>query len=447
LSGTTAAAHADNAVIKVSRMQADGDDLRVIVDGAERDRWLSGINTSTTKVWANLSLSPRIELSLSGAIAGSGAVTTLAFKKTGGWKSVIKRLPSRGELVIGSEVFSWTSKSEGDIAVSGVTRAIHGSSMASHADGDVCKWLEHDVWLVYGDPTLGAPVVDDTQKPMVDLTSTNASHVYTSMADLTGRRSGAWAASVLGRRGSESTTYTGDHEADADPATEMGMSIRSWLSGSRWQDENAELMWQIKVTQGVTTVSMTGEKFRSSSSWPGIAALEVSRDGRRWATVWNEATPSALNTWEAVTHSTVSLGATYSMLRFRLKGGIGAGSSYRASFEVNDVTLALDAAGVPVIAPGAEQSAVDLDLKVTNQTSGEVFALRRQVNLNDQLEVDCAKRMVTNLANNVRGPLVDRPDGQTEWLRLLPGVTNTIKVEDTGLSGVDVTALYEDRNL
>ena len=46
------------ALVSGSKMQADGDDLRVWVNGIEVDRWLQDINNATTQVWVNLDWEP-----------------------------------------------------------------------------------------------------------------------------------------------------------------------------------------------------------------------------------------------------------------------------------------------------------------------------------------------------------------------------------------------------
>ena len=85
-------------------MQADGDDLRVWVNGIEVDRWLQDIDTATTQVWVNLDWQPLEEGSLATAVAATGAITTLDLNED------ISGFPSNGVLIVGSEAFVYTGK-------------------------------------------------------------------------------------------------------------------------------------------------------------------------------------------------------------------------------------------------------------------------------------------------------------------------------------------------
>lgn len=50
------------ALVAAGKMQADGSDLVVRVEGKEVSRWLAGMNTPSTKVWINLHLSSKAPL-------------------------------------------------------------------------------------------------------------------------------------------------------------------------------------------------------------------------------------------------------------------------------------------------------------------------------------------------------------------------------------------------
>jgi len=68
-------------LVTAGKMQSDGSDLAVKVDGNFTDRYLYGINTSATKVWINLDLRPGIEFTLLAAILSGDTVTELQAEK------------------------------------------------------------------------------------------------------------------------------------------------------------------------------------------------------------------------------------------------------------------------------------------------------------------------------------------------------------------------------
>jgi hypothetical protein len=54
----------DTDALTTAKMQADGDDFLIWMDGSFSDRWLDGMDTATTQAWVNFSLAPRKEITL-----------------------------------------------------------------------------------------------------------------------------------------------------------------------------------------------------------------------------------------------------------------------------------------------------------------------------------------------------------------------------------------------
>lgn len=452
INGTTAATHADNAVIKNSKAQADGDDFRVVVDGTEVDRKFGtgagAFNQALTLVYARAPLQPRIEIPLRTAIAASGAITSIDLSTDRLYRDAFNRLPQAGQMVIGSEALTWTEKDVTTRQLKGtVTRACFDTSEGAHAVADTCKWLEHIIQLQYGDSSASAPTIDATRIPMWDLTSTNLSHIYTSMTDAAGLRAGRWRGDLgvprsKGRGGTR--LYSAAANTEADPATVLGIYAESWLSGSRYQDESIDANWQIVIPQGATTVTATGRKRRTSSSWPTFT-FEASTDGKRWVVIWTEATPSGTSDEAWAAHSAVALGATYYYFRFHMKGGVQAGSGYYAYNELSDITFTL-AAKPTITLKNETGTAYPLDMKITNNTNGEYFSIARMIQVGQTLTVQLGpktRRCVYGKDSTV-GPLIEYPSTQRAPLTLDPGVANELKVEETGLTDVDITVSAED---
>lgn len=444
------------------KVQADGDDVRVFVDNREQDRWFGtsthDINQAATFIYTNLTWQPRIELTTLETFGTATVITTLPFARPSGKSatSMWKRLPASGLGLVGSEVFTWTGKDDANFKVTGVTRSALGTSAGTASAGSTFKWMEHLIWVLYGSTTLTAPVVDDTYKPIIDLANINVTRAYTVFTDNAGKRTMSWQGGVNSRSGPDTEVYTGSHTAFASPATEMGMAIRSWLKGNRYQDENADLQWNIYVPEGATAIDATRQTYRNSSAWPKIAALYVSDNGRSWGSpIFNDGTasPGTAGTWGTITSSGVSLGGTKYYIRFQFKGGVGAGTAsggtpYEADWEINSATLYLDTSRQPTISFGSEITDVyDLDATLSVSPSGDSFRITRQIKINQTLVVDCANKLVYLQEDNTRGPLPATPQSQLEWLRLTPGVTNTFTLTETGLTAMTVTTTWQCRSL
>jgi hypothetical protein len=452
IGGTTAASHADTTQINQSKMQANGDDIRLYEDGTEIKRWLDGINTATTKVWANINLKPKQEFYLGTAIAGSGAITTITFNVYS--SLAIKTIPASGTMLIGNELFSYTGVNIKSLQLTGVTRAINGTSMASHAALVMCYFIEHQYWLYYGNTTLASYDTDDTNKPIINLsTSTNLSWVYAEFRDTAGLRSGSWSPTIVSSMNitditHQSAPYTGSRTAIADPATEMGLGLAASIKNNAWQAETGTVAWSLYVPTGVNTATLSGEKYRYTTNWPGLALLQCSQNGTYWYNAWaTEVTPASLQTWTALTaHNAVALPAVMYYLRWILSGTLGATASNAAYISATDVTLVRTGNLEPTGTFGAEQTNYMMSAKITNNTTGEWIQLNIGMVLNGSVTVDCLnKTVVDSLGVNQIGGIT-YSTSRIDWLNLIAAVTNTLQFDGGGTSGVTVAISYVQKN-
>jgi hypothetical protein len=117
IGGTSDLAHSDLDPIAVSKMLANGDDLRVEVGGVEVDRWLDGIDTATTKVWINLDFSATWASTIVDAQTDIATVTSIQVN------DATTGAPDSGILVIvtgaNQEIYTYTSKSDATKTFSG----------------------------------------------------------------------------------------------------------------------------------------------------------------------------------------------------------------------------------------------------------------------------------------------------------------------------------------
>lgn len=430
-------------LVSGGKMQADGDDYRVLIGGVEVDRWLSGMNGANTKTWVNINLAPKIQLTLNGALTNVQAVTELNFKKTTANKLALKKLPQGGgTLIRGGEAFIYTAVNVEKLKLTGVTRGANGTTQVAHSDGATFDWVQWDCWLLYGNSSAIAPEVDDTRKPIIDLdNSTNTSWVYAVFADVAGLRTAAWQPKVS--KGSHTVTYGGNQGADdQDPYTEMGMAIRAYQTASGWRAEDGTARWGLYHPAGITHVTASGEIRRMATNWP-LARLNKSRNGTNWSTQYTLAQPASAGAFAAWTKSSEALGNTYSYLEFLFDGVVKGSVSNEADFEVESVTLTIDSTRIPTIVSITEAANYHLDGVLTNNLTGKQLPVRWTMKLNETLVIDTLNRTVTyNGSVNALSALGEF--NRVDWFDLTGGVANQLQWDQTGTQSVEFKIEYRD---
>jgi len=433
-------------LIAASKMQTACEDLRVMVDGVEVNRWIASANTSQTKVWANIGLQPNIELKLLTAIADTGTPVTIDIKATTGYKALLSRLPSMGTVLIDSELFSYTGKDETLRQLSGITRAIKATSIAEHLAAATIRWIEHDIWLVYGNGDLDAPDTDDTTEPVLNLTnSNNISWDYDNFADAAGMRAGGWKPTLIKSYGPESEIYGGDLGTYADPAAAMGMRIKSYSRSGRYQAESAIMEWSIYQPSGITSVDANGKSYRYSTNWPSYAKSHKSKDGTTWYLITQYTKPTTAGTWMPWTDSSKSLSGYYTYVKWRMNGSVSASSGNEVALEVNDMTLSLSTTYTPYAKIASEEANYYLDARITNQTTGDFIDLQTPMALNDTMTVDTDTYSITHDDGTNGLGARTLSSRRNEWLKLIPGA-NVLAWDDTGTAAVTCVIKWQDRN-
>lgn len=433
VNGTTAASHADNAVIRASKLQADGDDLRLQVNGAEADRWLSGINTANTKVWGLLTFAGKQEVTLETALSGAGTIDTIDVNED------ISGFPDEGILMIGSEAFVYTDKSNALRRFTGVTRESRGTSAASHSAGVTVWWVQNDVFVLYGNPSVSAPVTDDSKKPIFNLsTSTNTSWDYdefgeTSVTEIEFPRAGRWSKQKKGLP----TFYTANNGTNANPWQEMGIYIYTN------KGDVTTGLWVLYNPCGIVSANFqNGQKKTTITAGKWDARIQSSITGESWTTEFVITVPGLLDTWAAWSQNeTLQSNARYVALAF-----LNTQDNADRHLEVADVTVALDSTYTPTTSVGSEQSNYDLACTLTNTTRGEAVELTFNMALNEGLEFDTDNFTVKYLLDNssqFQGlEVIGSP--RAEYLPLSPG-DNVLQFDDAGTTGLTITIEYEER--
>jgi hypothetical protein len=448
--GTTAASHADDAVMTQSLIRADGGDIRLFNQGVELDRWLSGVNTTTTKIWSEgLNWDKDAAMELAASVAGAGAVTEIAVKDTTAGRKAMERLPATGgllEIVTSGtpEVFVFSGRDLERMTISISQRAVRGSSMAAHADEDTVRWRQFDLWIYCGNGDAEAPEVDETKKPACDLTSDNETLVFSEFGNKTGTRPFSWRLARLSSKSKKSGFYTGNRTNDADPITDMGLSLMCKQVNGVWKSETGRVVGRFQSAAGITSVAGSGEKWRKSD-WADTAGVEKSKDGSNWEAVSTVTSPSAASTWQAWSLGTTALGSGYEHVQLILDGSIKGGvANNRVNLEADGMTIVLT--NYLQVSVGARDDMYDLDCAFEVVETGEALSLRWPMAVDDTLYLDSVARTIMDEDGTNAYRAMSRNARRIHWLAIPPG-NSTLKFTEAGAAGLAVTTHYEERNL
>jgi hypothetical protein len=449
--GTTPAAHADDAEIKLSYMQANCADLRIFINGRETKRWIASPNNAATKIWFNLAIGPGYSLALREALDDSTDYPYLNFVVSADTKAAVGAMPGEGLVVHGTEWVKYR-RGSGLSRLEVIERGVLGTTKQAHAIGDAFQFIENAITVCYGNSGLTAPSTGDAHyddtKPLFLLTSSdNASWVYdatTLFYDAGGTgRTGGFTPAIVQRLGEVSDTYpVKRNAASGDPA--MGMKIGSFLRGASWTAERAKIAWQLYRACGIDTTTLAGEKYRTDAAWPAIPGLQISSDGAAYTNVWLEATPGSADTWTALaTHSAVDM-SDARWMRLMFNGAYAAASDSYALFEVQTGTIAFVSANLPTGTLLAQATNGQLDLTLENTTNEDAIEAVMPMLLGLALVLDGEEKTI--LYNNVNAHEAVTLDDESRdwWIRLEPG-TNALTVTATNVGTLEAVLSWRRR--
>lgn len=469
----------DTAALTTAKMQADGDDLVIFVDGQRRDRELQDMDTTSTEIWTRLSVRPKLTAKLGTAIAGSGDISTIdlgTLPTNSGWSNLnqrfMARAPSRGQVIIGSEYFKYKGKDIESFQLKNVKRDAFGSAQAAHSVGDTIELVPYVIWLLYGDSAAvdtNSADASDIQ-PVFRTDSENDRLDFDEFSTDAGTRGNEWTSEMffrrpLGRQAtgepSKSTIYTASAESNsdepdfADPSTFMGMQLRPVQSStSDFVRTVAVLRWDFFHPVGIDSVTISGRIYATDTdNWP-LVRLLYSIDGQNWFTKWTEAAPASDVTWanHSKNASAQALGGTFRYVRLSMRGAMpGGATEKRALVEYSDVELSLVTGNALNVSIGSE-IANQYEFKNTvikNDTTGKFLTLKNGlvVAVNETIVIDTENRdmYLEETNENLRQYLsvsTYRPD----WLTAQGGVANTFSYTDAGTGNVTVVMKHNDRN-
>jgi hypothetical protein len=430
IGGTSAAQHADEDVIAVSKSMVNGADVRIEVDGVDRDLWITGWNSASSKVWVNTDWSKAWDSTITAAIASGATVTSITVDDS------VKDAPSSGVLFINNEAFAYSAKDNKTKTFAISDRATLGTSAGNHSLGDTIWWCQRMIFIKYGNLSASAMSVDADYAPAFDTTnSTNGSWIYgaTDFGEDDGLRAGQW------QRSTEYGTpeyYGGNQDSAADPWTDPGLECTGREKGRYY-------LWN---PCGITNVNATnGEKWSDNTSdWHGTIS---SWTGRSWYAEYITPAPSSASTWEAWSQDQAITAGRYKISIMSR----AINKSTTNKFELQDCTITLNSNQIPVIGSFSESGMYNLSLTIANNTTGESIALAWKTAVDSELEIDTRPvleggKTVTDITNGINAfnalTLVEAH--RRDWFKLQPGV-NEWEITETGLAGMDITIEFRAR--
>jgi len=461
ITGDTSTTWDTAALVTAVKMQADMDDFAVLQDGVFVDFWLSGANTTDTKVNVVADMPPVYNMTLGTALASTDTITTVSLTVNNANKKAIKQLPNEGRIIIDtslgstdSEEFVYTAKTVTTTELSFTinSRAVRGTVALNHSVGHNVRFLPYDFTLVYGKASATAPEIDDTYKPISSLADNNSTFTYTQFYNVAATRAGIWKPEVTRVSNPQLTNsgyYTSTNDAgDTDPASAMGVRAESYESNGVWNADTITILWKNYFPEIVSSVSASGYQIQTVAGRPSFK-LQSSPDDQTWATLATVAAQSATDysTWTAWTISssdlTIPTGTTY--LRFIQNGSITGSTDNYARVSVEAVTVAIT--NNPHVMIRAEAANVQANFKIVNSTTGDYFIINFPMATSETLYIDTNPDFPTvTYKGKVVNGCIKLSTVRSKWLVLRPG-TNTIGFE-TQKSDVDpmnIVIKFKDR--
>jgi hypothetical protein len=349
-------------------------------------------------------------------------------------KNVLKNFPLARTIRVGNEEISYKNLNAAACQADIVSRNIRGTSIASHAIGDVCYWVEHDIRIVWGDAAAVAPVYDERYKPQWDLSSgSNSLRTYnttTGFADTAGVRAGAWKRLAINDGvGNLCRVYSGASGAlpEEDPADVMGMELASYQKQGKAYPDTGELQWMYQHPAGLQTVETDGKKFKSFTAtlWPVTLPygfdLQSSPNAVKWIREWNETAPAVAGVYEDISHDTVeALPAGTTAIRYHLYGSPNGVPSNFIRGEINESIIQHVAANLIQVGFNSSETSYQLLIGLRNNKTGESIFLNYPAAENIPVIIDTQEFEVTYKGlNAIKG--LSWEGTRTRWLRLEPG--------------------------
>lgn len=442
-------------LVTAGKMQADCDDLRFINlnTGQEIPRWIATPNNAATKVWIVLDLSKGFSLVLATSLAGTGSVTEMQFAVNDDSKRQIGEMPRSGIVYHGNEWFAYSDTDPLNCKLIISQRGLFGTTQEAHTAGVAFLYIQYPLLMRYGNSSVTAPSgsdahYDDT-KPLFNLaSSSNTSWVWDSSSKFYDpdhpNRTPAWIFRLWNQGPLSKIYYIKQDAASGDPA--IGLKVASYQVGSVWQNVIPILSAQFYRAAKVTSISMTGESYRNTASWPTFTDCRSGQHAFVDTTLWSESIPT-ISTWAAWTHNSVSVSPAAPYLWFELAYGFAGAANAYAIFELLTCTINFDSSNIPTGAFLGEVANYPLALTIENLTTGDAIRLDYMMLIGKAFSLNGETQVVQYDGFNAYGSVTPDDPARSAYLRLTGGATNTIQISGADLGELSVVLSWYRRRL
>jgi hypothetical protein len=448
------------ALIAGGKMQADGDDLRLFRDGVEIDRQLTGINSTDTHIICVCDMLAARNMTLRYSISSTDTVTSIELNNTTANRAEITAMPNVGRLIIDSglgttdtEEFTYTAKTitATKLAFTINARAVRGTVAANHSANHNVRHLPYDFNILYGNPSADAPTIDDTRKPIQELTSRNNSLIYANFYDLAGLRAGIFKPfpskyTEPNLTNSRLFTSTDDIE-DVDPAVAMGMSASPYLKLGVSKADNVTHGWQGYFPDGIASVAASGEQSQTSSVRPTVSLLSAATP-TSFAALWTVAAQSTTDysTWTTWSKSSsdATVGAGKKYLRWQQLGTISGAITTYAKIDITSLTIGIT--NPPHCMIRTEKNNYQLNAIIYNETTGENFRINLPMELGETVYIDTDPDFPNaKYKGQIVNGAIQLSSIRSAWLKLQNGA-NTIGYESYPSDAFDISIVIKWRD-
>lgn len=443
-------------LVSGGKMQADCDDLRIIDlnTGQELKRWIANPNNASTKVWVVLNLLKGFSLTLGTTVASSGAVTSMQFAVTDDNKRQIGEMPKQGIIYHGNEWFSYTNTDPVNCKLTIGQRGLFGTTVEAHSAGVSFLYIQYPLQIKYGNSVVAAPSTTDANydstKPLFNLSSSsNTSWVWDATSKFYDpdypNRVPAWQFRIWGGGPLSKIYHIKQDAASGDPA--IGLKVMSYQVGSVWQNVNPILSAKMFRAAKLTSISMTGESYRNTSSWPTYTDLRAGTYDYVENTLWAESSPGSPSSWATWTHNSVSVSPAKPYVWFELAYGFAGAANAFAAFEMLTCTMNFDSANIPTGTLLSETGGHPLALTIENLTTGDAIRLDYMMLIGKTFSLDGETQVAQYDGFNAYGAVTTNDPARSPAIRLSGGVTNSIKISAADLGQLSVVLSWYRRRL
>lgn len=459
---------------------ANGDDIRVELNGSTVNRWFSGLDTASAKLWTHVDLPQGNVMQIRNPMSSGGDEVEVLLQKTSTQHGRIHKMPNSGQFKIGTERFTYTGRhidhTRDRYLFTGLKRGVLQSSKSGHNAGSNLTWIPNQIYVYQGKTSVADPPISDDAAdfaPAFELISTNAKWIYdTVFSDQENKRSWGFSNNIIQLNPpadniivGESQVFTDNEDTFANPATVLGQKIGSVndpYSNGNFKSVSVNISATLSIPHGIKDITVEGRKARVGTE-SIEKALWISRGQSDWTLKWDDTTAPASDAgvWEnlksGVEATLINLdnASGYKTIMFLMRGAISGGSSQTwEAWQIDKCTLDFNAAQIPVIVDGFSGFAggtevVQSQFTIINSATGDSIEVVATVEINDTIILDFQTFSFYVLSDNKALPVAIRPSGAItgHWFRLMGGEPNTLTITDANMSTTTMNVRWNARHI